>query len=685
MACLPKQYSEKLRESLEKGEINTDTIAKMLPEEKLALKAILEETVSEQLGIKVSSEEVKKISELSKKIDVAQKIVGDNLGNPEKLKENIDFWKAKKEMDDYLASQNPTPILRIATGVTGRAMMLASLKSPVLNIGSNAEIGFSEALARRLSSGQFRGANNKLAIDYIKMVNKIYQETGYDVSRMLDVADTGLGGSRVLGEGMVSAQGPGRFRKIARVVAEDFVFKQLMGAPDVAFASTHFADSVNLNSLKMAKGDKVLATEMMRDAMKLEPQTPEGITLRSQAILDAQTATWTDKTWASNITQNLRKVFNDATGDARLGDILFPFIKTPSNVISTGMDYAGAGLPKALYKTYKAIRTGELGNKEVIQRISRDLVRAGLGIVGAIIIAGQLDDEDFVGAYDPSRAQIEQLRNSNYNAIRVGDKWISTDWLGPLAIPVTAMMYSRKYGKQGWAERVFQYTKGSASGVMNLPVISDIYDYVKGVVFKQNQTLDEMGGNTFNYLTSQIYSRIVPSFLSDMAKATDDKERKTEKGVESIKAKIPGLRQTLPEKRNIFGEELLTESAMSTLLFGSRVKTDKENEIVSEINRLSMAVDKGISFTDWDKSSSNNLSKFKEKVGQEKYDEAKIKYGQELKQNIEKEISKNSYKESNDEEKLNIINNLDSDAMEKVFEQYGFSTKKPKVKKLWFE
>lgn len=676
MACIPKQFSEKLRESLAKGEITADTIAKMLPEEKVALKAILEDVVSEGLGIKVSSQEISEIGRISKKIDTAQKVVGDNLGNPEKLQENLDFWKAKKEMDVYLANKNPTPLLRVLTGTTGRAAMLFSVKSPVLNIGSNAEVGFTEALSRRIATGQFKGANNKLALDYVKMVNKIYQETGYDVSRMLDVADTGLGGERVLGEGLVHAQGPGKIRKVARTVAEDIVFKQMMGASDVAFSSAHFADSVNLNSLKITNGDKVKASEMMRDAMRLEPMTPEGEMLRSQAILDAQTATWTNKTWASKLTLSLRNVFNDLTGNARFGDIFFSFVKTPANFIATGMDYAGMGIPKALVKTVRAFRSGDLGNKQVLQSITRDLVRSGVGIVGAMVIANQLKDDDFVGAYDPARAQIETLRNSQYNAIRLGNKWISTDWLGPLAIPVTSMMYARKYGQKGWPERVFQYSKGVGSGVLNLPVVSDIYDTIKGVAFKKDQTLNEMSGSTFDYLTSQIYSRLVPSFLSDLAKATDSKERKATTGLQSIQAKIPGLRQGLPEKRNIFGEELKSEPAISTILFGSRVKTDKETALVKEINRVSNAVDKGTSFTDWDKSSSKTLGQFKEKVGQEKYNEAKTRYGQELKSLLERETSTEKYRRMTDEDKLRVINGLDTDAMTKIFKLYGYKYKK---------
>jgi hypothetical protein len=675
MQCIPKEIADKLRDSLEKGEIGTEQISKMLPEEKAALKKILEDVVAEKIGVKVSPEEVSKIGEIAKKIDTAQKKLGEDLGNPEKLQENLEFWKAKKEMNDYLMSKNPTPTLRIATGTAGRAAMLFSVKSPILNIGSNIEIGFSEALTRRIAGGRLRGADNGLAVDYVKMVNKIYQETGYDISRMMDITDVGSAGERVLGEGVVHAQGPGTYRKVVRDIAEDIVFKQLMGAPDVAFSSAHFADSVNLNSMKMSKGNKVKAKEIMTDAMRIEPKTPEGEVLRQQAILDAQTATWTDKSWASKITENLRKEFNRASGDVRLGDLLFPFIKTPANVIATGMDYAGAGIPKAMYKLYKAVKSGELGNKQVIQSITKDLVRSGLGITGAIMLTSQLKDEDFVGAYDPARYQIEQLRGSNYNAIRIGNKWISADWLGPLSIPVTAMMYARKYGEKGWGERIFQYGKGVGSGILNLPVISDIYDYVKSNAFKQNQSLEEMTGATVDYLSSQVYSRIVPSFMSDLAKSFDDKERKATNWFESIEAKIPGLRQTLPEKKNIFGETIKGEPAWSDILFGARIKTDKETPIIIELNKVSMDTGKGINFTDWDKSSSKKLAQFKEKIGEEKYNEIKLLYGSKLKQKIEKEIKTSEYKKSDPEGKLKIINTLDTETMNEMFKRYNFEYK----------
>lgn len=682
--CVPQEIVDQMKISLKKKEISTNVIAEMLPEEKMALKAILENVVATKLGIKVSSTEVGQITKLAKDIDKAQAKLGTDLGNPAKLQENLDFFKAKKQMDDYLLSRSPSNKLKVLTGTIGRGMMLASVKSPILNIGSNIEVGFTEALARRLNSFSLRGADNELAVSYVKMVNKIYQETGFDVSRMTTLRDTGAGGARVLGE-MTHSQGPGGIRKVGRVV-EDVVFKQLMGAPDVAFSSAHFADSVNLNALKIAKGDKELAKRIMVDSMRLEPITPEGEILRAQGILDATKATWTDTSWASRVSEGIRKILNDVSGDVRVGDYVLPFVKTPANVIATGMDYAGMGIPKALVKTFKAFKAGNLGSKEYFQSITRDLIRSGLGLVGAVAIVSQLKKDDFIGAYDPARAQIETLKNSNYNAIRVGGKWISTDWLGPLAVPVTAMMYAKKYGDTP-GERTFQYSKGVLASALNIPGVSDIYDLVKTNAYKKNTSLEEMTSETANYITSEAYSRLIPSFLSDLSKAIDPNVRNT-KGTtfgfipNAVINKIPGLSTTLPEKQNVFGETIKGEPAISDILFGSRVKTDKETPLLKEITRVADTNGKSISFTDWDKSSSKTLAQFRNKVGETKFNEAKVKYGQELKKQLELTINKQAYKNLSDEEKLKVLNGKDTDAMNKIFLQYGFKYKSTPTNKI---
>jgi len=117
------------------------------------------------------------------------------------------------------------------------------------------------------------------------------------------------------------------------------------------------------------------------------------------------------------------------------------------------------------------------------------------------------------------------------------------------------------------------------------------------------------------------------------------------------------------------------EPALSELMFGSRVKTDRETELIKEINNIIMNSDTNINFTNWDKSSNKSLIQFREKKGDEIFEEAKIKYGEKLKELLEKEIKKDSYKKLNDNEKADLLNSIDSEATDIIFKKYNFKYK----------
>ena len=674
--CIPEEIAQQLADSLRNGTLSPDQITKMLPEEREAVRAILENVVSDELGIKVSGEEIAEIKKMSETIEAAQEKLGSNLGNPSFEKENLDFFKAKQQMDNYLQSQVPSSRLKVATGTIARGAMLFSVKSPLFNAISNMEGGFTEAIARRVATGKLVGANNELAIDYVKFVNKVYQETGYDISRMTSIDEDVIGGDTLKGN-TVSAQGPGTVRKVGRIV-EDTVFKQLMGAPDVMFSAAHFADSVNLSSMRLADGNKQLATEYMKDAMKLKPETPEGEILRANAILDAQTATWTNTTWASKVSSGIRGIINEVSGDLRIGDFLLPFIKTPANVIATGMDYAGLGFIKSGVKAFQAFKKGDIKDPIVVQNILKSSVRAGVGLTLAYLLTTFLSDDDFVGAYDPKRSQIEQLRNSNYNAVKLGDKWYSVDWFGPLAIPITAMMTARKYGK-GFPEKVFQYGKGVLMSATSIPGIKDIVDTSVAYKYQKNTGINELSGSLLNYVAKEVVGRFVPAISADVAKVLDPVVRDTTKSFYGpLLAKIPFASKTLPAKKNVFGEDVQGEGPLSDILFGSRLKTDRSDATINEVSKVAESLDKGISFTDWNKSSSKQLEQFKTKIGDKRFEQAKEQYGKEIKKQLDELVNKPAYKRLTDEGKLKAITAQDTDAMETVFKKFGFKYKREK-------
>lgn len=634
--------------------------------DKASKSVMFQDIASEKLGVSVSAKEIGMIHAQAKRIEKAANKVANSVGDPAKFEENMAFFKELKQMDDMLNSMTPAPKLRVATSTIGRGMMLASVKSPILNIGSNLEVGMTEKIARLIAI-RSKNASTDLAKQYRNMVNKIYNETGYDLTRMTSLADTGSAGERVLVD-VTHSQGKGAVRATGRVI-EDIVFKNLMGKPDVMFAARHFADSAGRLATRMADGNAKKAKLLMKDAMRIEPYTPEGMIIRQQSILDAQVATWTNESWASKASLGLRKILNNLSGDYRLGDYFMPFVKTPANVISTGLDYAGAGYFKGAVKLVKAIRAGELGEKQVVQDITRDMVRAGLGTAGAFILASQFKPDDFVGAYDPGRKQIEQLRNSRDNVVRIGDSWVSLDWFGPLAVPMTAMLYAKKYGNG-----ITGYLQGTGSAAMMIPGVEDIYDLYKNYSetgYKQGQSTEEAVVEAGKFVSGEFASRAIPSIMSDIAKMSDPYQREN-----NLISKIPLLSHTQKAKRNVFNEQIKSNNPIYTLLFGSRVQNDRETKAVTEIVRVMRKTGSNISFTDWNTTSSTKVAQFAKRLGDKKFEKAKNEYGQNLKNELTKLTSSGEYKKLSDEDKLSKLKTIDDKVRTGVFRKYNFVYKR---------
>ena len=191
----------------------------------------LEDLAAEKLGFTVTAEEFQEINQRATEL---QKLFEkkNKFGLP-----GVEYWVKRKATEDYVNSLTPTHNLKIATSTIGRGNLLASVKSPATNILSNTVMAAVNALERRIATFTLNGQNSDLAIEYVKLVNTVYQKSGYDVSRMQSLSD----GQRRRGEEMqVHSQGEGPVRAVGRWY-EDIVFKQLMGAPDVASSSVAFS------------------------------------------------------------------------------------------------------------------------------------------------------------------------------------------------------------------------------------------------------------------------------------------------------------------------------------------------------------------------------------------------------------------------------------------------------------
>lgn len=641
--------------------------------------------VAEKLGVAVSPEEAKNISERAAKLEeLAQKPSDNEFGLP-----SIEYFKARKEMFDYLNSLAPSSRLKILSSTVARGNMLFSIKSPLTNIIGNTAQGIQQAFERRLSSKQLSGTNADFAKKYFKYANKVFKESGYDVTRMLHIDDT----QKTLGEENTQAQGEGKVRKVGRFY-EDFVFKKLMASPDVAFSAAHFGDSANLASTKIAneeglKGDaaKKRALEIFKDATSLNPVTEEGQYVRAQAIADASYATYQNDSYYSSLALAIRKILNTASGDVRIGDQLMPFVKTPANVIGAGIDASGVSAIRAMYNLKSALESAKLGNKDPLKQVVRDFVRSGLGLSLAFIISAMFDPDDFIGEYPVNAKEQELLRlqRATPNSLRIGDKWVSLDYFGAIGAPLVGLLYARKYGN-GLVNTAYKYAQGVGVQVLKFPsykavkdLLTDIGDNIQSAT-DTKKTPEEQGKETLQGLgvsaVDFLSSRVVPAIVYDIGKATDPYERKydTKNPAERLQAKLPVVRNELPAKTDVLGEKVENEGAISTFLFGSRVKTASDSAVVAELVRL-QGTGNLPSITDVEKTS-QRVKNFKDQMEAkgtpEKYEKVVQKYKDDFNKRLGTLTTSFTYKRADDEKKAKLINDARNDILDRAMLLGGY-------------
>lgn len=638
----------------------------------------LELMAEQKAGIALTDDQVKKFTELGKKFYEESVKIGDNLGSIAHQQENIEWGKAYKALAEYREELMPRNWWQTLVNNFGRSNMLLSIKSPFLNIESNTINAITEAITRRIENGRVHHkVSRDLIKEYRQFSRKMFHETGVDFTRMLNLDDTVTGVGKVWGEES-QRFGAGKVGGALNSYT-DFVFNKLLSTPDVEFASVAFADSLALNATRLAKGNAEEAAKMFRAATNVNAQGDAKM-LREIALSDARYATYTNESASSKISQKMREILNKAGG---LGDVLMPFVKTVGNVAELGADYAGLGLVKGGFGVGKSmIKNGKV-SREAMRDAMRNVARSGVGMTAAYLLASQVEVDDFVGVYDPERVKIDQLANTAYNAVLIdtpmGKRWVNVDYLGPLAAPFVAMMYAKKYGNE-------HYISGATSDYLARLPFTDAK-----TVFESLDTLsDPSNVNAIGRLVEgipgkigdTIASRLVPGIMYDIARATDDVQRDTRQSkfvidtpfydinLDSFVQKLPFIRHELPKKHDALGRVMLESSPVESMLFGSRVKTAREDQITEEILRLRNTGHtpnvKDIRFM-----YSSNVDKLKEKLGEEKFIEAAIQLGKDTAKKYDSIVHSSSYKRASDEDKKKMLDDASTDAYQALLKRNG--------------
>lgn len=348
--------------------------------------------------------------------------------------------------------------------------------------------------------------------------------------------------------------------------------------------------------------------------------------LRDAGEQEALYRTFQDKTVLSDAAIGVRNALNKAhIGDIGAGDIMLPFAQVPSNLGARAIEYSPAGLGVAAADFINMIDSARKGEftaaqqAKAVQGVGRALTGSGMiAIAAAGALRGWLkvtgDDDDknkdalgkthgLDGTQLNISAALRDLRGESAQW-QAGDQLLSIGFLDPLNAQLTtgALIADDIRSEAGvTAGRVLGNSlSGALQSVLDTPVMSTFQDVATNYEYSGAST---PGGKMMDaaqkYAANQL-SSVIPNSLRGIAQGLDDTERNAyssdnvwQQAVDNAKESIPGLRETLPAKTDVWGNPVKNEGGirnfMNRNINPGNVTTYKPDAVSSEIEKISEA------------------------------------------------------------------------------------------------
>jgi hypothetical protein len=244
----------------------------------------------------------------------------------------------------------------------------------------------------------------------------------------------------------------------------------------------------------------------------------------SASIRQARTLTFTGP--AGPITRTINSA-KSVKGWRYPMTFLFPFVKTPAQVLSTGLKKSPLGAARVLWKAANGEYRGE-GRPALVRDLSEQLVAQALMWVGFALVTSR-DEEGrrrITGSRNPTREPGEKGMTQAHEppmSIRIGKQWYSYARLDPMATSLASMIDTAQSVRDAGAGKAFQAVrrqmdtlKGMAKDRTFLQGLSDIMAAVEA---------GDTGGQRLAQWAGNFTASWVPNLLRSTVRATDRKVR----------------------------------------------------------------------------------------------------------------------------------------------------------------
>ena len=254
-------------------------------------------------------------------------------------------------------------------------------------------------------------------------------------------------------------------------------------------------------------------------------------------------------------------------------NVLAPFVRVPSAFISRTVDFTPLGVGKEIFSQVAHKRFDQ---RALSQAIGEGITGTGLVALGIALTQHNLLSGDYP-KNDPKEQQRWRAQGITPNSVKLGNTWVSLNYLGPVGLLFNAGRNMEQAKDQGSMARVGASIGGLGQGLLGQSFLQGFSGFSDAITNPEQ--------NIKSYVNSQ-GSSIVPAISNDAANLTDKFQRQADTLTESVKNRIPGLRETNKIKQDVYGNPLTQPTTGINPISPLRPSDEKSNAVIDEVSRL---------------------------------------------------------------------------------------------------
>lgn len=433
-----------------------------------------------------------------------------------------EYLLEKQKLDDFIKSQEPlsvTSSILKDVAVIGRNNLIMNPSVPIKATTGQIENTIMDTITRRLGTGTLAGENGDLVKQGNAQAWKTFKKTGINTPAMEDIDDTHILGK---GEnfktpteanigtktGIAVAKAVNVAARVSNKIAIDWEHNISF----VKFYQKNFFDMLDLISTQMAKIEKAQdikgrASDIFKDASRIEPRTEEGAMLRKVAQEQSARITSTNNTIVSNMSLGAKRWLNSWIPNFPLGDFIIPIAKIPANVVANAMDNAGAGIPVALRDIYQG---REKIQSDSLKTKYEGLIQFHRGVQRAMRIGGTLGTAFLIASHFQKK-DFKQDKWGNH-FVKIGKVWVNMEYMSVISPALAGALTIKQGDEKSVGGQAEEYLKGSLQGLKSVPGADEAEQII------QTLTSNHLAKSVEKYGDDFFTSRGEPAFLKNMQK-----------------------------------------------------------------------------------------------------------------------------------------------------------------------